>query len=196
MWGNAVERERVESIQAQDLVERARHGDREAFGELVRIHQHGVYTLAVRLVRDRDQAFDVAQDAFVRAWRAMPKFRGDAKFSTWMYRITVNTAWTYRSRLGRVRLDPLENLPDDPVSTSLDPLRAAESVSAGPEIKQALMELSESVRTVVVLKDIYDWSHGEIAEYLGITLTAAKVRLHRGRKDLRSKLSGYADGAS
>jgi RNA polymerase sigma-70 factor (ECF subfamily) len=196
MRSNFVERERVERVQTQDLVERATDGDREAFGELVRIHQHEVYTLAVRLIRDRDQASDVAQDAFVRAWRAMPKFRGDAKFSTWMYRITVNTAWTHRSRESKVRLDSLESLSDDPVSTSLDPERAAESVSAGPQIKQALMDLTESVRTVVVLKDVYDWSHSEIAEHLDISVTAAKVRLHRGRKDLRSTLSGYADGVA
>ncbi len=191
-----MERERVQHPEALDLTERARDGDRDAFSELVRIHQHEVYTLAVRLVRDRDQAADVAQDAFVRAWRAMPKFRGDAKFSTWMYRITVNTAWTHRSKQGRVRLDPLENLPEDPISTSLDPVRAGESASARPHIERALMDLTASVRTVVVLKDIYGWSHGEIAEHLGISVTAAKVRLHRGRKDLRSKLSSFVDGAS
>ncbi len=190
-----MERERVEPLRSRDLVQRARDGDRDAFGELVRIHQHGVYTLAVRLVRDRDQASDVAQDAFVRAWRAMPEFRGDAKFSTWIHRITVNTAWTHRSRQNRVRLDSLDALPSDPEAVTLDPIRAGESASAGPQIEQALMELSESIRAVVVLKDVYDWSHSEIAEYLGISVTAAKVRLHRGRKDLRSKLVGLQDGA-
>jgi len=190
-----MERERVEPLRSRDLVQRARDGDRDAFGELVRIHQHGVYTLAVRLVRDRDQASDVAQDAFVRAWRAMPEFRGDAKFSTWIHRITVNTAWTHRSRQNRVRLDSLDALPSDPEAVTLDPIRAGESASAGPQIERALMELSESIRAVVVLKDVYDWSHSEIAEYLGISVTAAKVRLHRGRKDLRSKLVGLQDGA-
>ena len=88
-----MERERVESSQPHDLVELARLGDRDAFGELVRIHQHEVYTLAVRLVRDRDLASDVTQDAFVRAWRAMPKFRGDAKFSTcWADRSGTHTS--------------------------------------------------------------------------------------------------------
>jgi len=190
-----MERERVELLSQLDLVERARQGDRDAFGELVRIHQHEVYTLAVRLVRDRDQASDVAQDAFVRAWRAMPKFRGDAKFSTWIHRITVNTAWTHRSKQKRIRLDPLDSLPADPEAVSLDPVRAGESALAGPQIERALMELSESIRSVVVLKDIYDWSHSEIAEHLGISVTAAKVRLHRGRKELRAKLAGYEDGA-
>jgi RNA polymerase sigma-70 factor (ECF subfamily) len=191
-----VERERVEFTDPQGLVDRARDGDRDAFGELVAIHQQDVYTLAVRLVRDRDEASDIAQDAFIRAWRAMPKFRGDAKFSTWLHRITVNTAWTHRTRQNRVRLDPLDSLVAEPQATTLDPIRAGESVSIGPRIEAALRELSYSIRSVVVLKDIYDWSHSEIAEHLGITVTAAKVRLHRGRKLLRTRLDGFQDGAS
>ena len=191
-----MERERVEPTEPQALVDRARHGDRDAFGELVAIHQQEVYTLAVRLVRDRDEASDVAQDAFIRAWRAMPKFRGDAKFSTWLHRITVNTAWTHRTKRNRVRLDPLDSLISEPQATTLDPIRAGESVSIGPIIEEALSKLSYSIRSVVVLKDIYDWSHSEIAEHLGISVTAAKVRLHRGRKELRLRLDGCQDGAS
>ena len=190
-----MERERVVPIRPDDLVERARAGDRDAFGELVRIHQHEVYTLAVRLVHDRDLAADVTQDAFVRAWRAMPKFRGDAKFSTWLHRITVNTAWTHRTRRNRVRLDPLESLAVEPESASLDPVRAGESAVLAPTIADALASLSSSVRSVVVLKDIYDWSHAEIADHLDITVTAAKVRLHRGRKELRESLRGWKDGS-
>jgi RNA polymerase sigma-70 factor (ECF subfamily) len=190
-----MERERPQISQPQEVLERARMGDREAFGQLVALHQHDVFTLAVRLVRDRDQASDIAQDAFIRAWRAMPKFRGDAKFSTWMHRITVNTAWTHRTKQNKVRLDPLDALQSDPESGALDPVRAGESVSIGPLITMALLELSESIRTVVVLKDIYDWSHAEIADRLGISVTAAKIRLHRGRKELRAKLAGCRDGA-
>jgi RNA polymerase sigma-70 factor (ECF subfamily) len=189
-----MQREQVEPQDPQDLVSRARDGDRDAFGELVRIHQHEVYTLAVRLVRDREMASDVAQDAFIRAWRAMPKFRGDAKFSTWLHRITVNTAWTHRTKKNRVRLDSLESLNSDPESTSLDPVRAGEAASAGPEIEDALLDLTEPIRVVVVLKDVYDWSHTEIAEHLDISVTAAKVRLHRGRKALRSRLAHLQDG--
>ena len=189
-----MQREQVELQDPHDLVMRAREGDREAFGELVRIHQHEVYTLAVRLVRDRDMASDVAQDAFVRAWRAMPKFRGDAKFSTWLHRITVNTAWTHRTKKNRVRLDSLDTLNSDPESTSLDPVRAGEAASARPEIEDALLDLTEPIRAVVVLKDVYDWSHTEIAEHLDISVTAAKVRLHRGRKSLRSTLAHLQDG--
>lgn len=150
--------------------------------------------MAVRLVRDRDMAADVAQDAFIRAWRAMPKFRGDAKFSTWLHRITVNTAWTHRSKKNRVRLDPLDSLKSDPEATSLDPARAGEAASARPEIEAALLSLSEPIRAVVVLKDVYGWSHAEIGEHLDISVTAAKVRLHRGRKNLRTALAHLEDG--
>lgn len=191
-----MERERVEAVQPRDLIERAKLGDRDAFGELVAQHQHEVFTLAVRLVRDRDLAADVSQDAFIRAWRAMPNFRGDAKFSTWMYRITVNTAWTHRAKQNRVRLDPLDAMTSEPHSSTLDPVRAGEAASARPKIEEALMQLTDSIRAVVVLKDVYGWSHAEIAEHLDISVTAAKVRLHRGRKELRDLLEGYQDGAS
>lgn len=191
-----MERQRVERAQPQDLVERAKLGDREAFGELVAQHQHEVFTLAVRLMRDRDLAADVSQDAFIRAWRAMPKFRGDAKFSTWMHRITVNTAWTHRAKQKRVRLDPLDSMSIEPEATTLDPVRAGEAASASPQIETALLQLSTSIRAVVVLKDVYGWSHSEIAEHLDISVTAAKVRLHRGRKELRHFLDGYQDGVA
>jgi RNA polymerase sigma-70 factor (ECF subfamily) len=125
----------------------------------------------------------------------MPKFRGDAKFSTWLHRITVNTAWTHRTKQNRVRIDPLDSLVVEPQATTLDPVRAGESVSIGPRIEAALSRLSYSIRSVVVLKDIYDWSHAEIAEHLDISVTAAKVRLHRGRKELRARLDGCQDGA-
>lgn len=190
-----MERERVEQLQPQDLIEKAKLGDRDAFGELVAQHQHEVFTLAVRLVRDRDLAADVSQDAFIRAWRAMPKFRGDAKFSTWMHRITVNTAWTHRAKQKRMRLDPLESMISEPQASTLDPVRAGEAASALPKIEEALMQLSGSIRAVVVLKDVYGWSHSEIADHLEISVTAAKVRLHRGRKELRNLLDGYQDGA-
>ena len=191
-----MERERVERIQPTDLVERAMSGDRDAFGELVAIHQHEVFTLATRLMRDTDLAADVAQDAFIRAWRAMPKFRGDAKFSTWMHRITVNTAWTHREKMKRVRLDPLESLSSEPTAQTLDPELAGEAANASARIEEALLSLNWSTRVVVVLKDVYGWSHSEISEHLDVSVTAAKVRLHRGRKELRTLLDGYQDGAS
>ena len=144
--------------------------------------------LAVRMVADRELAHDVAQEAFVRAWRAIDRFRGDAKFSTWMHRITVNTAFTHRDRRKRAAADPLDVVYQEPESESLSPERGGESAAIRGPLGEALTALPESLRSVVVLKDVYEWSHVEIAEHLGITVTAAKVRLHRARKSLRLTL--------
>jgi RNA polymerase sigma-70 factor (ECF subfamily) len=171
-----------------DLLIRAQAGDRTAFADLVRIHQDEVYTLALRLTADRELAADVTQEAFVRAWRALPKFRGDAKFSTWMHRIVVNVSWTQRRKQLKHRADPIDESFTEPAAESISPERAAESAAMQGRLRTALQSLVLPIRSVVVLKDVYGWSHGEIAEHLDITVAAAKVRLHRGRKQLRNQL--------
>lgn len=178
------------------LIERARTGDTVAFSQLVRNYQHDVYTLAVRLVRDREMAADVAQEAFVRAWKALPRFRGDARFSTWMHRITVNVAWTHRKRSARHATQPIHEMYADPQAGGITPEQAGSSAALRPRLEAALGDLPYSIRSVVVLKDVHDWSHAEIAEHLGISVTAAKVRLHRGRRALRSLLWGEREASS
>ena len=178
----------VERFEEDQLVSLAGQGDQAAFTELVKHHQHEVYTLAVRMVADRELAHDVAQESFVRAWRAIGRFRGDAKFSTWMHRITVNTAFTHRDRRKRTAADPLDVVYREPESESLSPERGGESAAIRGPLGDALSALPESLRSVVVLKDVYEWTHVEISEHLGITVTAAKVRLHRARKSLRLTL--------
>lgn len=163
-------------------------GDETAFSDLMRVHQDEVYTLALRLVADRELAADITQEAFVRAWRALPNFRGDAKFSTWMHRITVNVAWSQRRKQRRHRADSIDEVFVDPPAETISPERAAESAAVQGRLRSALRALPKPTRTVVVLKDIYGWTHGEIAEHLDITIPAAKVRLHRGRKQLRTEL--------
>jgi len=180
--------DRVRAVDEDRWLAAAAEGDQEAFGELVRRYQEEVYALALRIVPDRDLAADVTQDAFVRAWRALPRFRGEARFSTWLYRITVNTAFTHRARRRRDRSVSLEGMPVEPEAEGLTPERAGESVAARRDLERALAELRPSARVVVVLKDVYGWSHAEIAEELGISVTAAKVRLHRARRRLRRLL--------
>jgi len=175
----------------EELVRLAREGDRAAFSALVVRHQNEVFTLALRLVGDRELAADVAQEAFVRGWRALPKFRGDARFSTWIYRITVNTASSLRSRAARRRTERLDDLTLEPHASGMSPERAGEIAELRPHIEAALKVLPGGTRAVVVLKDVYGWSHPEIAEHLEITVTASKVRLHRGRKRLRVELWPY-----
>lgn len=174
---------------SDELVERARLGDAVAFSELVAIHQHEVYTLALRLVGNRTLAADVSQEALIRAWRAMPRFRGDAAFGTWLHRITVNAAWTQRSKAKRhlsTDLDAVEDRPD-PVMLN-DPALAGERLEMRGRLSAAIAQLSETQRAVVVLKDVYGWSHAEISEALSISVTAAKVRLHRAHQRLRDLL--------
>lgn len=172
-----------------DALERARRGDPEAFGRLVARHQHHVYGLALRILADPHLAADAAQDAFLRAWRSLAGFRGDARFSTWLYRITVNAAYDRRRAARRHDAAPLDGVEDEPVDTAPGPEAAGELADLRAELEEALSELPIHLRTVVVLKDVCGWSHPEIAHRLGITVPAAKVRLHRARQRLRVRLA-------
>lgn len=186
---NQGDAERVELERERELVARAQSGDRAAFAALVRAHQDEVYTLARRLVGDPHLASDVAQEALIRAWRALPKFRGDSRLSTWLYRITVNTSWTHRDRARRHQGIPLEEQYDIPAPEDRDhPVFAGEMLELRARLREALDRLPQGQRQVVVLKDIHGWSHAEIAEAAGISVTAAKVRLHRARARLARDL--------
>lgn len=187
--GNPTDPREVERRTELELIDRARLGDRAAFAALVRAHQDEVYTLARRLVGDPHLASDVAQDALIRAWRALPKFRGDSRLSTWLYRITVNTAWTHKKRAKRhavASIDDLHELaaPED----STHPVFAGEMMELRGRLRRALDRLPAPQRQVVVLKDVYGWSHAEISRAMGISETAAKVRLHRARARLARDL--------
>lgn len=180
---------KVELEKEQALVARAQQGDRSAFAALVRDHQHEVYTLARRLVGDPHLAADIAQEALIRAWKALPRFRGDSRLSTWLYRITVNTSWTHKKRAARHQGPSLEDQLDVAAPEDADhPVVAGELLELRDRLRAALDRLPEGQRQVVVMKDIYGWSHAEIAETTGITITAAKVRLHRARARLASDL--------
>jgi len=179
----------LESADVDELVESAKAGDHLAFEQLVRLTYTDTYTLAYRLVGDEEDARDVVQETYLRAHKGLKRFRGDAQFSTWLHRITANCANTYLGRRGRHSHDLL---PDDPVIADLNPQRDPEQrVGLGDlrdQLSAALLELPPKLRAVVVLRDIYDLPHETIADQLGITESAAKVRLHRARKRLRERL--------
>ena len=170
------------------LVRDAQAGSTAAFSELVRLHQDEVFTLAYRLTGDAFTAADVAQEAFVRAWRAVGRFRADARFSTWMHRITVNAAWSERSRQRRRRAESIDDLVHEPAAGGPSTERQAVDAVFGRSLARALLSLPLTLRAVVVLKDVHGWSHGEIAVDLGISVTASKVRLHRARLLLRDRI--------
>ena len=172
-----------------ELVAAAQRGEREAFDELVRRTYVDVYTLAVRLTANEEDASDVVQEAYLRAWKGIRRFRGDAQFSTWMYRITANAASTMTQRRRRQQATHIEDVAE-PVEMRLEhqPEGAAESAAALEELSIAVSELPPKLRAIIVLKDVYGLTHEDIAEELGISVAAAKVRLHRGRKKLRDLL--------
>jgi RNA polymerase sigma-70 factor (ECF subfamily) len=191
--GNPTDPGQVERNREQELIARAQKGDRSAFAVLLREHQDEVYTLARRLVGDPHMASDVSQEALIRAWRALPRFRGDARLSTWLYRITVNTAWTHKERARKHQGTSIDEHLD--IAAPVDaghPEVAGEILELRGRLRLALDRLPDPQREVVVLKDIYGWSHAEIAESMGISVTAAKVRLHRARARLAKDLEETA----
>jgi RNA polymerase sigma-70 factor (ECF subfamily) len=164
----------------EPLVRRARRGDSFAFEALVERHQHRMFTLAARVLGSREDAADAVQEAFLRAWLGLPKFRGGARFSTWIYRICLNAA--HDQRLKR-RAEPAGEPPDP-----TDPRdRFAESELSG-ELQQALDRLDEPFRVAVVLADVLGCSYGEIAELTGVAEGTVKSRVFRARRELGERL--------
>jgi RNA polymerase sigma-70 factor (ECF subfamily) len=176
----------------QALVAAAIDGDRRAFDELVRQTYHDTYTLAYRLTGNEEDARDVVQESYLRAWKGLKRFRGDAAFSTWLYRITANAAYTNLKKHRRHRHEPIGDdlfeLPDR--RPGVDPESLAEVSSLRDEVAVAIEALPPKLRAVVVLRDVYGLPHEDIADELGISVSAAKVRLHRARRRLHDELFG------
>ena len=172
-----------------ELIRAAQQGEREAFDELVRQTYVDTFTLAYRLTGNEEDARDVAQDAYLRAWRGIGRFRGEAQFSTWMYRITANAASTHTRKRRRQRTEVLDNHAE-PTEERVESLPgpAAESAEGLERVSHAIETLPVKLRHVVLLKDVYGLSHEDIAAELDISVAAAKVRLHRGRRKLKDML--------
>lgn len=171
------------------LVAAAQGGDRAAFEELVRATYTDAYTLAWRLVGDEEDARDVVQEAYLRAYRGLRRFRGEAQFTTWLYRIVANCAATSLARRSRTRTEVMDDeAPFADAAPDADPEAVAEATTLRDRVAAALEALPPRLRAVVVLRDVYDLPHDAIAKELGITEAAAKVRLHRARRRLREQL--------
>lgn len=192
----------------QELVQRARLRDPDAFALLATRHQHQIYRLALRMMGNEHEAEEVLQEAFLHAWEKLPAFRGEAAFSSWLYRIASNSALM---RLRRRRRSP-EVASEDPVRTALaapsfapdgawvQPPRSDWSLRAddalhnrqlGGAIEDAVAALPEDYRVVFLLKDVEGLSNEEIARTLELSVPAVKSRLHRARLALREKLTGF-----
>lgn len=178
-----------------ELVEAAKAGDQKAFDEIVKLTYRDTYTLARRLTGNEEDARDVVQEAYIKAYRNIAGFRGDAAFTTWMYRVTANAASTY---LGKKSNKRHERIPEEmqvvDERRDIQPEIRAEALIDGRALGHALDELPHNLRQVVVLRDVYDMTHEEIAKELGINEATAKVRLHRARKKLRDRFFVRGEG--
>jgi RNA polymerase sigma-70 factor (ECF subfamily) len=183
------------SSDERDLIEQAQAGDEDAFEQIVRLHADRVYRALRRFGLQPDEAEDVAQDVFLRAWRGLHRFERRSQLSTWLYRIAFNEA---KRRLGRgepaaVRpgpegADPLAALPDSP---QRGPAARALDQEFEATLQDALMQLPADFRAAVVLRDLEGLSTREAASALGLREAAFKSRLHRGRMQLRGLLEPY-----
>ena len=184
----------------QELVRAAAGGDTEAFERLVRTYENKIYHLALRMCGSADEAADIAQEAFLAAWRGLPSFRGEANFATWLYRLTSNAAIDYlrrqKKQRGDLSLDD-EELGLDAVDTAPGPQDAAEGAELCSAVSEGLRRLGEDHRQVLVLREIQGLSYEEIAEVLALDLGTVKSRISRARSALRKillesgNLSGY-----
>jgi len=170
----------------QELAEAAREGASEAFRGLVERHQRGVLALCLRYAGDRDEAEDLAQQAFVRAWQSLPQYRGEGSVRGWLYRIAINLA---KNRLrNRGRWAALEQAEERLTAEAEGPQRLLRAERRGA-LLQAIAGLPERQRQVVELRALRELSFREVAQVLGGTENAAKVNYHYALKHLRGALA-------
>jgi RNA polymerase sigma-70 factor (ECF subfamily) len=179
------------------LIARCNTGDEAACADLVTIHQRMVYSLALHLLGDRDEALDLSQEVFLRVFRTLSSFRGQSALRTWIYRIVINQArnrqrwWRRRYRSSQVSLDDhLQQFGDVESKTDVLPDRALASKETSARIWQALEKLPFDQRTALILREIDGLRYDEIAFSLNVAVGTVKSRLTRARQTLRAELLG------
>ena len=177
------------------LVARAQAGETTAYEALVRHNADLLFSVVLRFSTTEADAEEATQEAFLRAWRNIGRFRGDARFFTWLYRIGVNEAKRIRERhpaagsIISAEVRPIDEIADD----SADAHARVEATELRELLEQAIRRLPEKYRAAVVLRDVERLSTAEAAELLGLREAAFKSRLHRGRMTLRADVAGYLD---
>lgn len=192
----------VRSFGETQFIERLKQGEEAAFEVLIAERSGEVYGLLYRLTENREEARDLTQETFLRAFQSIAHFRGDSDLRTWIYRIAINQArnrwrwWRRRRRDSTVSLDSADSRRNQPL---VETLRAERDLSPEQEtlahereraLRTALQSLSLSYRETVILRDIEGFTYEEIAETLGINVGTVKSRLARGRQELRRRLEG------
>jgi RNA polymerase sigma-70 factor (ECF subfamily) len=185
-----------------ELIRRAQAGDREALTQLILSQQHYVYSIAMSVLKNPDDAADLTQDAFVRLVRALPQYNGESRFTTWLYRLVVNLGRDELRRRGRQvptvaaeaddddELDPLAAVADD--DRWADPALALDSQELRDEVRRALAKLDEHYRLVLTLYYFDDMKYTDIAEVLNLPLNTVKSHIRRGKERLAALLRAEA----
>jgi RNA polymerase sigma-70 factor (ECF subfamily) len=185
----------------QQLVARVQKGDSRAFDMLVLKYQHKIFALIGRYVRDADEVQDVAQEAFIKAYRALPRFRGDSAFYTWLYRIAINTAKNYL--VSRSRRPPgsdveIEDAEHYEAGGALRDIENPENALFGAELKAvvegAISSLPDDLRTAVTLREFDGLSYEDIAEIMGCPVGTVRSRIFRAREAIDIKVKEQVEG--
>jgi RNA polymerase sigma-70 factor (ECF subfamily) len=188
-----------EGTAEQAWIRQARTGDTQAFAALVQKYQSAIYNLTYRLLGDSEEAKDLAQEAFLRAYRALPTFQADKPFAPWLYRIATNLClnWLAKRRLPTVSLDAALSA-DESAGTALgigdhssEPQALLERQECHTALRRAILALPPEQRAVIELRHFQDLSYQEIADVLGIPLSDVKSRLFRGRRWLAEALREF-----
>ena len=177
------------------LVKRVQKGDKGAFDLLVLKYQHKIVNLVMRYVRDPDLALDITQEAFIKAYRALPRFRGDSAFYTWMYRIAVNTAKNHLAAQRRRPMDVELDLQDPEqfdLHAKLRETDTPEGVTLGRELQEAveraIAALPEDLRTAIILRELEGMSYEEIAQTMECPVGTVRSRIFRARDAIAKKV--------
>jgi len=179
----------------QALIDASSNGDREAFGELVRRYERLVYhTLKIK-IHNREDALDLSQEVFLKCWRALPNWRGDCKFSTWLYRICINTGLDFLRRQDMAYVESTSEEDEDgevseiaDTSPQSSPEKTLEQTETARSIRKAIDSLPAEQREVILLRDMEGYSYEQIAEMLSVEIGTVKSRLNRARGRLRETL--------
>jgi RNA polymerase sigma-70 factor, ECF subfamily len=182
----------AEGIGDAECVRRVQQGDTDSFEVLVRRHEKAIFNLVYRLLGNYDEAAEVSQEVFLSAFRSIHQFRGEANFSTWLYRIGLNHASTRRKSLQtsqqrHIALDGTEVIADGAV----DPAKSVEHKEIQQRVQQALNSLDPEDARIVLLRDLQDIPYQDVAEMLDIPVGTVKSRLHRARQALKTSLAPY-----
>jgi len=171
-------------------IEACQRGEREAFDPLVERYQRDVYRLCYRYVNNHHDASDLAQDVFLKAYRAIGRFRGDSAFSTWLYRIAVNTCLNFRA----ARKAASDELKDDVADAGRRVDDRMEDDELSQQVREAVSRLPEKQRATLILKIYNDLTHEEVAQVLGSTVGTVKANLFHALGNLRKAMAGAAPG--